>query len=58
MCIKNHQTALNSTGILLLWYFHQHVSAGNPSLFRVLQEYSVIKSVKLLHNIETRKIIG
>jgi hypothetical protein len=53
-CIKNQQNALNFTAVFLLLYFHPHVSAGNPAIFRVtflLQEYSVTKCVKLLHNI-------
>jgi hypothetical protein len=46
---------------MLLWYFHLHVSTGNPSIFMVtflLQEYSVIKCVRLLQNIEIHTIIG
>ena len=45
---------------ILLWYFHLHVSAGNPAIFRViflLQEYSVIKCVKLLLSVEIHMII-
>jgi hypothetical protein len=51
----------NSAGIFSLWYFHLHVSAGNPTILRVtflLQGYVVIKCVKLLHNIEIVMIIG
>ena len=54
-CIKNQQNALNLTAVFSLLYFHPHVSAGNPAIFRVtflLQEYSVTKCVILLHNIE------
>jgi len=43
-----------------LWYFHLHVSAGIPAIFRVtvlLQEYSVIKCVKLLHSVDIYVII-
>ena len=53
MCIKNQQSALNSTDVSLLWYFHLYVSACNTAIFRVtflLHEYSVTKCVKLLHN--------
>jgi hypothetical protein len=53
--INNQQNALNSTDVFLLLYFHLHVLAGNPAICRVifvLQEYSVIKCVKLLRNIE------
>ena len=42
MCIKNKQNSLNPTALFLLWYFHLHVLAGNPAVFRVtflLQEY-------------------
>jgi hypothetical protein len=49
------------TGVFLLWYCHLQVSAGNQAIFRVkflLQEYNVIKRVKLLHNIEIHTIIG
>jgi hypothetical protein len=55
ICIKNQQNSLNSTDVYLLWYFHLHVLADNPAIFRVtflLQEYSVTKCVKLQHNIE------
>jgi hypothetical protein len=55
MCIKNKQNSLNYTAVFLLWYFHLHVSAGNPAIIRVtflLQEYSVSKYVELLHNVE------
>jgi hypothetical protein len=44
MCNKKQQYALNSTDVFFLKYFHLHVSAGNPAIFRVtflLQEYSV-----------------
>jgi uncharacterized membrane protein len=47
--------------VFLLWYFDLHVSAGNPAIFRVtflLQKYSLIKCVKLLHSIEIHMIIG
>ena len=59
-CIKLQQNAPNSTGVILLWYLHLHFSAGIPAIFRVkflLQEYSVIKCVKLLHNNEILIII-
>jgi len=55
MCISNQQNSLNSTDVYLLRYFHLHILAGNPAIFRVtflLQEYSVTKCVKLLRNIE------
>jgi len=35
MCIMNQQNALNSTDVILLWYFHVHVSASSPAFFRV-----------------------
>jgi hypothetical protein len=60
MWIHNQQSAFNYTSLFLLWYFHLHVSAGNTANFRVtflLQEYSVIKCVKLLHSIEILMII-
>jgi hypothetical protein len=31
ICIKNQQNVLYSTDVFLLWYFHLHVSAGNPA---------------------------
>lgn len=52
---------LNSTDVFLLWYFHLHVLARNPDIFRVIflsREYSLVKRVKLLHNIEINVIIG
>ena len=61
MCIKKQQNTHKSRDIFLLWCFQLHVSAGNPSIFRMtflLQEYGVIKRVKLLHSIETRVVIG
>ena len=56
-----NKCTFNSTGWFLLWYFNLHVSAGNQAVVRVpivLQEYSVISSVRLLHNVENHTIIG
>jgi len=42
----------NSTYVFLMWYFHLHVSATNPAIFRLkflLQEFNVIKNINLLH---------
>jgi hypothetical protein len=53
--IKHQQNALNFIYVFLLWHFHVHVSVSNPAIFRVtflLQEYSVIKCHKFLHNID------
>jgi len=61
MFIKNQKNALNFTDVFLLWYFHLQVSAGNPTISQVtflLQEYSVIRCVRLLHGIEIPMIIG
>ena len=61
MCIKNQKTASNSTDVFLLCYFHLQVSARNPTISRVtflLQKYSVIRCVILLHGIEIPMIIG
>ena len=61
LCIRNQQNALNSTGVFLLWYIHLHVSASNLAIFRVtflLQDYSLIEFVKLLHRVEIHTIIG
>ena len=54
MCIKNQYNEPHSTGVFYCDIFHLHVSAGISAKFRVaflLQEYSVIKSLKLFHNI-------
>jgi hypothetical protein len=59
--MQGQQNAPNSTGVFLLRYCHLHVSAGNQTIVLVkflLKKYSVIKSVKLLHNIEIHMIIG
>jgi hypothetical protein len=51
----------NSTDVFLLWHFYLQVWAGNPTISTVtflLQEYSVIRCVKLLHSIEIPMIIG
>jgi hypothetical protein len=61
ICIKNQPNALNSTDVLLLWFFHLHVLASNPAIFRVaflFQENSVDKYVRLFHSIEIHMIIG
>jgi hypothetical protein len=55
MCIKNQQKYLITLMYFYCDIFPLHVSAGNPAIFRVtflIQEYSVIKCVKFLHNIE------
>lgn len=57
LCIKHQQNALNFTYVFLLLYFHVHVSAGNPAIFRVtflLQEYSVMRCDKFLHSTDIR----
>ena len=53
MSMKNQQNTVNSTGVLLLWYFHLHVSAcdqghfqGDISVTRI-QSGSVTRCVKL-----------
>jgi hypothetical protein len=59
--MKNQQNAPNSTGVILLRYLHLHFSTGIPAIFRetfLLQEYSVIKCVKLLYSNEIHIIIG
>jgi len=59
--MQGQQNAPNSIGVFLLWYCHLHVSAGNQAIFLVkflLPTDSVIKRVKLPHNIEIRMIIG
>ena len=59
-CIKKQRNTLNYTDILLLRYFHLHVSASNPAIFRVtllLQEYSVSKCVKLFNVIEIHRLL-
>ena len=61
LCIRNQQNALYSTGVFLLRYFHIHVSAGNPSISSVtvlIQEYIVVRCVKLLQIAEIHTIIG
>ena len=63
MCIKNQPNALNSTDVFLslLCYFRVRVSVGNPAIFMVtfvLQEYIVVKCVRLAHNIEIHMNIG
>jgi hypothetical protein len=58
MCIKNLQNALHSTDVFLLWYFHLHLLTDNPAIFMVtflLQEYSAIKCMELLHSIGIHK---
>jgi hypothetical protein len=60
MCIEIQQNALNSPNVIVLWYIPLLVWVG-PAFFRVtflLQEYSVIKCVRLLDNIEVFMIIG
>jgi hypothetical protein len=55
MCIKHQQNALNFIDVRLSWYFHVHVSADNPAIFRItflLKKFSAIKCNKLLHNID------
>jgi hypothetical protein len=59
-CIKNQRNTLNYNDVFLLWYFHLHVSASNPAIFRVtflLQEYGVTKCVKLFHIIEIHRLL-
>jgi hypothetical protein len=60
MSINKEQNSLNTLAYFIV-NFHLHVSAGNPAIFRVtfvLHEYSVIKSLKLLHSIEIRVIVA
>jgi hypothetical protein len=52
MWIKSPQNVHKIPLMYFLWYFHLHVSAANPAIFRLkflLQEFSVIKNINLLH---------
>jgi len=52
---------INNHWYIFIVIFHVHVSASNLAIFRVtflLQEYIVIKCVKLIHSIETPVIIA